>query len=239
MGFPLIPILSTAFGIGSQIWNTNRQVSQSRYNTERTIQANKELAEYAYSRDLEMWNRQNLYNRPEEQMKRLKEAGLNPNLVYGTGSVSGNTSTQMPKYNAPTVDYSGNLPMQLPNMISMYQDIALRGEQINNAKQVVEQNQLRTMFDRDTLQWRTKAEHRKLRNLYKKFGVMSKQTNLMEVQRSLIQKQLSEKDYDIIFKKYRNDWMKHGITSSDSVIFRMMINALQNSGLDLLNLNAK
>ena len=31
------------------------------------------------------WNRQTLYNSPIEQMKRLKEAGLNPNMVYGSG----------------------------------------------------------------------------------------------------------------------------------------------------------
>ena len=34
---------------------------------------------------LDDWNRQTLYNSPIEQMKRLKEAGLNPNLVYGSG----------------------------------------------------------------------------------------------------------------------------------------------------------
>lgn len=32
---------------------------------------------------LEDWNRNNQYNSPEAQMQRLKDAGLNPNLVYG------------------------------------------------------------------------------------------------------------------------------------------------------------
>lgn len=31
------------------------------------------------------WKRQNRYNAPKAQMARLKEAGLNPNLVYGNG----------------------------------------------------------------------------------------------------------------------------------------------------------
>lgn len=36
-------------------------------------------------------NKQNEYNKPVNQVKRLREANLNPNLVYGDGSVS-NTS---------------------------------------------------------------------------------------------------------------------------------------------------
>ena len=53
-----------------------------------------------------MWNKQNAYNNPEAQMGRLKDAGLNPNLVYGSGSVAGNTSSQLPKYQAPKLDFS-------------------------------------------------------------------------------------------------------------------------------------
>lgn len=39
-------------------------------------------------RAIEFWNMQNEYNHPRQQMQRLQEAGLNPNLVYG-GGVSG------------------------------------------------------------------------------------------------------------------------------------------------------
>lgn len=36
--------------------------------------------------NLAQWNRQNEYNTPLNQMKRLQDAGLNPNLVYGNGA---------------------------------------------------------------------------------------------------------------------------------------------------------
>lgn len=39
------------------------------------------------------WNLANDYNHPIQQMERLKAAGLNPLLVYGSGSVSGNTAS--------------------------------------------------------------------------------------------------------------------------------------------------
>lgn len=41
---------------------------------------------------LQSWNMMNDYNHPIQQMERLKAAGLNPLLVYGSGSVTGNTT---------------------------------------------------------------------------------------------------------------------------------------------------
>ena len=35
-----------------------------------------------------MWNLQNEYNSPTQQMQRLKAAGLNPHLVYGNGATA-------------------------------------------------------------------------------------------------------------------------------------------------------
>ncbi len=37
----------------------------------------------ANSQNIEFWNMQNAYNDPSAQMARLKQAGLNPNLIYG------------------------------------------------------------------------------------------------------------------------------------------------------------
>lgn len=39
------------------------------------------------------WEMQNKYNSPLAQMQRLKAAGLNPNLVYGEGSVANSSAT--------------------------------------------------------------------------------------------------------------------------------------------------
>lgn len=58
---------------------------------------------YALQREnaLADWNQQNAYNSPAQQMQRLKDAGLNPNLVYGNGAEA--NSTAMPRQStAPT-----------------------------------------------------------------------------------------------------------------------------------------
>lgn len=103
-------------------------------NNKRTIEANKQQAEYAYSKELEMWNRQNDYNNPLAVMNRLKAAGLNPNLIYGSGSGAGGQASQMPKYNAPTLQYNQQPIVNVPEMMGIYQNFAMKQAQINNVK---------------------------------------------------------------------------------------------------------
>lgn len=47
------------------------------------------------------WNMQNEYNSPANQMKRYKAAGLNPNLIYGSGSASAGNATPVRSSEAP------------------------------------------------------------------------------------------------------------------------------------------
>lgn len=98
-----------------------------------TNKANKELAEYQYQKDLEMWNRSNEYNTPAAQMQRYKDAGLNPNLMYGQGN-SGNVSTAMPKYQAPSMDNHVNAKFDMLPALSLYQDVQVKKAQIDNLK---------------------------------------------------------------------------------------------------------
>lgn len=76
-------------GASSYIFNTASAVGKS------IIERNwaKQDASTQWNRDLAMWNMTNAYNSPAEQMARLKAAGLNPNLVYGSGNVTGNTAS--------------------------------------------------------------------------------------------------------------------------------------------------
>lgn len=53
------------------------------------------------------WNRQNDYNHPSAQMARLRQAGLNPNLIYGTSpsSAVGNAEAQAKAQAAQQFEY--------------------------------------------------------------------------------------------------------------------------------------
>lgn len=77
------------------------------------------------------WNAQNEYNSPAAQMERLRAAGLNPNLVYGHGSIGesgairGSSPTSM-NFKTPDLDFQ--------NGIGSYLDAQLKTQQLDNLK---------------------------------------------------------------------------------------------------------
>ena len=128
-------VISAATQFGNSL--LNRQTAN--LNTKRTLRAQRELAEYGYAKDLEMWNKANEYNSPAAQMQRLKDANLNPNLVYGSGSVAGNTSTQTPKYQQYNREYK-QMPVQIPDItevLGKYQDFKMRQAQTDAVQEDV------------------------------------------------------------------------------------------------------
>lgn len=54
------------------------------------MQYNKQVADYALEQDVKLWKAQNEYNSPSAQMDRYRQAGLNPNLIYGNQNLSQN-----------------------------------------------------------------------------------------------------------------------------------------------------
>ena len=79
----LIPAIQGAAQISSQ-------VLQNYYNRRAADRANaydRESNDIAFGREMELLKYQNDFNSPLNQMKRFKDAGLNPNLVYGQGTL--------------------------------------------------------------------------------------------------------------------------------------------------------
>lgn len=126
-------------GLGSSAMN-NKAVRD-------TNKANMEIAKYqaqwqqqenekAYQRSLNMWNLQNEYNSPTQQMARIRAAGLNPNLVYGNG-VTGNSSGSTPQYepakfNAPTMQAYRGWNLGISDAISQFLAYRTAKAQVDN-----------------------------------------------------------------------------------------------------------
>uniref|UniRef100_A0AAU8BA33 DNA pilot protein n=1 Tax=Dulem virus 208 TaxID=3145685 RepID=A0AAU8BA33_9VIRU len=68
-------------GIGNVI-NSLFQGGQNRKNREFQREENEKSRQFS----LDMWNRQNEYNLPTNQMSRLRDAGINPHLAYSNGA---------------------------------------------------------------------------------------------------------------------------------------------------------
>ena len=98
------------------------------------------------------WQRAAQYNSPAQQMKRFKEAGLNPNLIYGKASempVIKTTSTSSTRGSAPRVEN----PLANVNVAQAYYsaqmmekqikllDQEIVGKRIENAKDAIDSRQ--------------------------------------------------------------------------------------------------
>lgn len=234
--------------IGANTLNSLLNMGQSmidrktqRESDERTINANKELAAYSYSKDLEMWNRQNQYNTPSGQMDRIRAAGLNPNLIYGSGQVTGNTSGNIPKYNTPRADYHDK-PIQIGGLISDYQDARQKTAQTDNVRS--QTNLANEKAATEAIEQGIKGKELGIKGIdyitakklagynYEagRLAVEQQQTALektltenkklnTEIQNNLTKGEILELEKSI--KSKENEWIQeHGIRPTDPIIYR-------------------
>lgn len=118
--------ISGIFGLASNLI-TNQQ-NRKREKGRRVYEQAQEKDRRQY--DQAMWNKVNTYNHPLQQMERLKNAGLNPNLIYGSspGSAVGNSQSI-----ATGKQLQGQAPQyQLDNPMTPFMDTKVKQAQTNN-----------------------------------------------------------------------------------------------------------
>lgn len=91
-----------ATGVGAAISGGN-MVQQGKTN-KKSREFTRQMYDIQRTHNLQDFDTVNAYNHPAAQMARLKEAGLNPNLVYGNGAVAtgGNISAASPRISYAT-----------------------------------------------------------------------------------------------------------------------------------------
>lgn len=106
---------------------------------------NKRLMQYEQGLNKQMFDYQNAYNTPANQMKRLKEAGLNPALMYGqgtTGNASGAPQTKYTPYSQGEVDTTSIMQ----GIVQGTQSI-LQKQQVDNLKAQEKETESRTLLN--------------------------------------------------------------------------------------------
>lgn len=121
-------ILSSMLGFGAQHWNNQQVERANKAQQQHTI----DMYERARRDNERQWHMQNEYNSPSSQMKRYQEAGLNPNLIYGSGGAAQNSSP-MPSVSGGS--YSPTPPsIDAQSMVGNYFDTRLKTAQYDNLK---------------------------------------------------------------------------------------------------------
>ena len=96
---PVSPaVIEGLFATANNVWNWFNQERLNKQKKQDQIEAEQRQQRY----DLEAWNRTNAYNHPMQQMNRLRQAGLNPNLIYGRGA--DNTAAAISNVRAQNTD---------------------------------------------------------------------------------------------------------------------------------------
>jgi hypothetical protein len=159
--------------------------------------------------DLAMWEKTNLYNSPAQQMARLKEAGLNPNLMYGQGTVGNAGSLTSDRVSAADFTPQGEAPYRSPHIENVMRgmhafadmmDFRIKGAQVDNLhaqNKLIEQDALLRATQRLTEAGKAKKAHYD--------GEISEQTAQYQVEAAkhnleLLQRQVEEKDLAIEYQ---------------------------------------
>lgn len=162
-----MPILESAIvGGASLVGNALNAFSTGNMNKKSRAFATQMYERQKYD-NLNFWNMQNEYNSPAMQMQRFKDAGLNPNLIYGQQNTAGpltSSDVQKPEFNAPrygdaisggalsAIDAMYNLEMKQAQTDNMkLQSDVIRQEAALKAAQILDvtASGRRKMFDLD------------------------------------------------------------------------------------------
>lgn len=147
-------IIQEGSGLLSSLMNNAWAQAQQAGQREHVYQ----MTDYLYSLDLEQWNRQNAhnlemwnlqnqYNSPAAQMQRYKDAGLNPNLIYGQGQ----PGMASPVQQAPGINSKGSpaemakiFPLQKLDFVNTMMGIRMQDQQLQNMEAVKTQTEAET-----------------------------------------------------------------------------------------------
>ena len=125
MGLGLLATLGKALMTGGKLTGLGSIATQGAFSMGSDMLSNRgamRRQKLADQNNIRFWQMQNEYNTPANQMKRLQEAGLNPNLIYGSGSANtGVAGSIAPSKPSP---YNVKNPVPLQSM--------LLGSQIDN-----------------------------------------------------------------------------------------------------------
>ncbi len=179
-----------------------------------TNRGNKKAQERARAHDINMWDKTNYYNDPKQQMERLRNAGLNPNMVYG-GS-SGQTAGQANALpGAKAEDYKMNLGSPMADYVNFRNTEA----QTDNTRQMEATGKAEEgLKEAQTANENAKIDLTNMSTKEKKAA-----TELINAQKMLTLSKNTEQTYFNAISRDSADWSnRYGMNKGDSPIYSII-----------------
>lgn len=198
----------TLIGALATLGATAATIIAAKRSQRRQNKANKQMAEYQNALNQKAWQEQQDYNTPAAQMQRLKDAGLNPNLIYSQGT-TGNADSQ-PSYVAPEQQYNNLVGQSIQSglgqyysALSQYQAMEMTDEQIRAQRLANERAELEMPYLQNG--YYLKYHGLELKNQAQEINNELLQQRYREVEERIqgikIHNELSEKQMEILDQK--------------------------------------
>lgn len=132
-----VSLLGSLIGNNASKKNAQRAIRAQQEENQKNREYNLMLAQQENAWNIEQWERENEYNSPEKQMERFLNAGLNPDLMAGSGAQNLAAHSPQMTAGAPSTSTDMSALGQVPTLGQAIQT-ALRdsmiGAQIDNIK---------------------------------------------------------------------------------------------------------
>ena len=129
-------LISGVVGLVSNLFTNNKNAQIARENNE--FNAQQSLLQH--QRNIELWNMNNEYNTPANQIKRLEEAGLSPYLAYSNGAAGGTASAPSAPSAMRAESYQFKNPLSgLTEIMGLLSSVeSLKNQKLQNEKQSID-----------------------------------------------------------------------------------------------------
>lgn len=214
--------MSLATAIGTAIGGIFGQGSNRK-----AYHRSKKLMDKQMSMDKQMFDYQNAYNTPAQQMDRLKKAGLNPALMYGQGT-TGNASGY------PQSKFQELRPYMGPTDIAQTTAAGIQMSLANAQKEQIEENTMYTKIkganETKNTAYSTALMAEQTRKTREETATeVAKKYQVIAQEKETVQKTKNEKLRGEILK-IDKDWLKENKTSTYDM---QVIRSLKGMGMSL------
>jgi len=211
--------------IGGAIGGVASIVGQSMAN-----KANQRLAEYQNQQNLAQWAKQNEYNSPSQQMQRLKEAGINPNMAYAKGTINNTVSSSPRMERAEAKSLTQNMP-QLGNFMSLAQIQQIKEQ---TEAQRLANEQTRINMGKETAPMKEDGTSKNLEYTTKFNQAVQSAEDALSAEQKRIwnEKNVTTKELENSILKVKKDLADVGINfNNDNPIIRALVTVLAKRGI--------
>lgn len=197
-------------------------------------------AEHANQMNIQNWQRMNEYNLPIRQRERMEEAGYNPNLFYGQGSPGnaeklGDYQQVRPDFNYQPVDFSGTVN----SMLDLYSNLKVKNAQADSLRATSELTREKALTEAVLRYGKGHENVSKRVRAWLDDNLKEKMLNRYSVETDniLADTRVKKATADLtelkaIWQRLENNLMREGLTSSNNPVFKFVVQAMREQGLD-------